>query len=58
MRRFITTLLASGLANIASAHTLDSEHRLAESLWHQVMGSHHLPSLRPASAAKRAKKKG
>ena len=43
MRQTIVTLLMLGLANIASGHTLDSEHRLVETLWHQIFGVHHLP---------------
>ena len=43
MRRYAVILLTIGLAGIANAHTLGSEHSLAETLWHQVMGSNHLP---------------
>ncbi len=43
MRQTIVTLLMLGLANIASGHTLDSEHSLVETLWHQILGVHHLP---------------
>lgn len=43
MRRYAVSLLTIGLANIASAHSLDSEHSLVQTLWHQVLGNHHLP---------------
>jgi hypothetical protein len=43
MRRITAALLTIGLINIANAHTLDSEHSLAQTLWHQVLGGHHLP---------------
>jgi len=43
MRRFAATLLMIGLSGIANAHTLDSERSLVETLWHQVLGGHHLP---------------
>ena len=43
MRQIIVILLSIGLANIAFGHTLDSEHSLVESLWHQLVGIHHLP---------------
>ena len=46
MQRYVVILLTiglTGIAGIANAHTLDSEHSLVETLWHQVMGSHHLP---------------
>ncbi len=43
MRQRIVILLMTGLTNIAFGHTLDSEHSLVDTLWHQVMGSHHLP---------------
>jgi len=43
MRQIIVILLSIGLADIALGHTLDSEHGLVESLWHQVAGLHHLP---------------
>jgi spore maturation protein SpmA len=29
--------------NIAVAHTLGSDHSLAERMSHQLLGSHHLP---------------
>jgi len=43
MRQIIVILLSIGLADIAFGHTLDSEHSLVESLWHQLVGIHHLP---------------
>ena len=43
MRHSIVIMLTLGLSNIAFAHTLDSEHSLVETLWHQFMGGHHLP---------------
>ncbi len=43
MRSYVVILLTIGLAGMANAHTLDSEHGLAETLWHQVLGGHHLP---------------
>ena len=43
MRQIIVILLSIGLVDIALGHTLDNEHGLVETLWHQVMGLHHLP---------------
>jgi len=43
MRQIIVILLSIGLVDIAFGHTLDSEHSLVESLWHQLAGIHHLP---------------
>ena len=43
MRKIIVILLSIGLADIAFGHTLDSEHGLVESFWHQGAGIHHLP---------------
>ena len=43
MRQIIVILLSIGLADIAFGHTLDSEHGLVESFWHQFAGIHHLP---------------
>lgn len=43
MRQITFIMLTIGLAGIASGHTLDSEHRLVDTLWHQLVGSHHLP---------------
>ena len=43
MRQILLILLTIGLNDIAFGHTLDSEHSLVETLWHQVMGMHHLP---------------
>ncbi len=43
MRQFAAALLTIGLINIANAHTLDSEHSLVQTLWHQALGGHHLP---------------
>ena len=43
MRRLTVTLLAFGLVDIANAHSLDRGHELVDALWHQVIGSHHLP---------------
>jgi len=43
MRHSIIIMLTLGLTNTAFAHTLDSEHSLVETLWHQLMGGHHLP---------------
>jgi hypothetical protein len=43
MRHSIIILLTLILSSSAFAHTLDSEHSLVESLWHQLIGGHHLP---------------
>ena len=43
MRRLIVTILSLGLTGTVFGHTLDSEHSLVASLWHQLMGIHHLP---------------
>ena len=43
MRYSIVIMLTLGLTNAAFAHTLDNEHSLVETLWHQLMGGHHLP---------------
>jgi uncharacterized membrane protein YfcA len=37
------TLLLISLSGIASAHILYRDHGLAETLWHQLAGSHHWP---------------
>jgi len=41
MRRLTMTLLMISLSGIAGAHTLDRDHGLAETLWHQLAGTHH-----------------
>ena len=43
MQRLTTTMLLVCLSGIASAHILDSDHPLAETLWHQLTGIHHWP---------------
>ena len=43
MRKILVILLTIGLTNIAFGHTLDSEHGLVETFWHQLAGLHHLP---------------
>jgi len=42
MRQLTLALLTIGAAGIANAHSLDGEHGLADALWHQVAGNHHL----------------
>ena len=43
MRQILAILMTAGLTNTAFGHTLDSEHNLLETLWHQIFGIHHLP---------------
>lgn len=43
MRHSIVIMLTLGLTNTAFAHTLDNEHSLVQTLWHQLTGGHHLP---------------
>ena len=43
MRHSIVFMLTLGLTNTAFAHTLENEHSLVETIWHQLMGGHHLP---------------
>ena len=43
MRYSIIIMLILGLSNSVFAHTLDSEHGMVETLWHQLVGGHHLP---------------
>lgn len=43
MRLISCLFFIFGATNIAVAHTLGSDHSLAERLSHQVLGSHHLP---------------
>jgi hypothetical protein len=42
MQRLTLTMLLIGLADIASAHTLDGSHSTTEAIQHQILGGHHL----------------
>jgi hypothetical protein len=43
MRLLLTIFLITGTSGIAAAHTLDSKDGLLTQLYHQLLGSHHLP---------------
>jgi len=43
MRLLLTLILIAGSSGIALAHTLDDKDGLVTQLYHQVLGSHHLP---------------
>lgn len=43
MRQLLTLILILGISGIAAAHTLDDKDGLLTQLYHQVLGSHHLP---------------
>ena len=43
MQRLTMSLLLISLSGIASAHVLNRDHGLAETLWHQLAGGHHWP---------------
>ena len=43
MRLLLTIFLIAGTSGIAAAHTLDSKDGLLTQLYHQLLGSHHVP---------------
>ena len=43
MRLLLTLFLIAGTSGIAAAHTLDDKDGLLTQLYHQLLGSHHLP---------------
>ncbi|MDH3415781.1 MAG: hypothetical protein OEM64_05655 [Gammaproteobacteria bacterium] len=43
MRQLLALFLILGISGIAAAHTLDDKDGLVTQLYHQVLGSHHLP---------------
>ncbi len=43
MRLLLTLFLIAGTSGIAAAHTLDGDDGLVTQLYHQLLGSHHLP---------------
>lgn len=43
MRQLLALFLIPGISGIAAAHTLDDKDGLLTQLYHQVLGSHHLP---------------
>jgi hypothetical protein len=43
MRLLLTLFLIVGTSGIAAAHTLDDKDGLLTQLYHQLLGSHHLP---------------
>ena len=43
MRQLLALFLIPGISGIAAAHTLDDKDGLVTQLYHQVLGSHHLP---------------
>jgi hypothetical protein len=43
MRLLTTLILAIGTSGIAAAHALDGDDALLVQLYHQVLGSHHVP---------------
>ena len=43
MRQLLALILFPGISGIAAAHTLDDKDGLVTQLYHQVLGSHHLP---------------
>jgi hypothetical protein len=43
MRQLLALILIPGFSGIAAAHTLDDKDGLVTQLYHQVLGSHHLP---------------
>jgi len=42
MRLISTLIITFGIADVANAHSLDSEHEWVEQLAHQFFGAHHL----------------
>ena len=43
MQRILTTLLLTGIAPVAGAHTLDASAGVFAALGHELAGLHHLP---------------
>jgi len=43
MRQLLALILIPGISGIAAAHPLDDKDGLVTQLYHQVLGSHHLP---------------
>jgi hypothetical protein len=43
MRQLLALFLIPGISGSAVAHTLDDKDGLVTQLYHQVLGSHHLP---------------
>ncbi|NIS90392.1 MAG: hypothetical protein GTN98_09985 [Woeseiaceae bacterium] len=43
MKRLLSTLLLTGIAPVAGAHTLDVSGGLLMALGHELLGAHHLP---------------
>ena len=43
MRQLLALTLIPGFSGIAAAHTLDDKDGLVTQLYHQVLGSHHMP---------------
>ena len=43
MKRTLSTLLLTGIAPVAGAHTLDTAGGLISALGHELLGLHHLP---------------